>query len=89
MVINGDKLRDMTDMELDIALTHDEIVFARTSPAQKLRIVEVHPASTRAKSWLFCFAIKIMYRHTCYICTIYSMGVPRVTCRVSSEPGIS
>lgn len=41
VVIHGDKLRDMSDMELDIALTHDEIVFARTSPAQKLRIVEV------------------------------------------------
>jgi sodium/potassium-transporting ATPase subunit alpha len=40
VVIHGDKLRDMSDTELDIALTHDEIVFARTSPAQKLRIVE-------------------------------------------------
>eukprot|EP01135_Chromosphaera_perkinsii_P003737 Nk52_evm55s252 gene=Nk52_evmTU55s252 len=40
IVVHGDALRDMTDEELNKTLDHDEIVFARTSPQQKLRIVE-------------------------------------------------
>jgi len=40
-VIHGQELRDMTPEQLDIILsTHPEIVFARTSPQQKLIIVE-------------------------------------------------
>lgn len=40
-VINGGQLKDMTSEELDEALkTHPEMVFARTSPQQKLIIVE-------------------------------------------------
>ena len=40
IVVHGDALRDMSDEELNRTLDHDEIVFARTSPQQKLRIVE-------------------------------------------------
>lgn len=41
IVIRGAQLVDMTDDELDhILATHKEIVFARTSPQQKLVIVE-------------------------------------------------
>eukprot|EP00126_Sphaerothecum_destruens_P010608 Sdes_comp20784_c0_seq1m16887 len=40
IVIHGDRLRAMSDEELDKVLQKDEIVFARTSPQQKLRIVE-------------------------------------------------
>jgi len=40
IVVPGHELRDMTDEELDAVLNHQEIVFARTSPQQKLRIVE-------------------------------------------------
>lgn len=40
-VIHGQELRDMSSEQLDIILaTHPEIVFARTSPQQKLIIVE-------------------------------------------------
>ncbi|XP_054853340.1 potassium-transporting ATPase alpha chain 2 [Eublepharis macularius] len=40
-VINGMELKDMTSEQLDeILLNHSEIVFARTSPQQKLIIVE-------------------------------------------------
>jgi sodium/potassium-transporting ATPase subunit alpha len=40
IVVHGELLRDMSDDDLDLVLWHDEIVFARTSPQQKLRIVE-------------------------------------------------
>lgn len=41
IVIQGSKLRDMSSEELEhILRTHKEIVFARTSPTQKLHIVE-------------------------------------------------
>ncbi|XP_054270114.1 sodium/potassium-transporting ATPase subunit alpha-like [Macrosteles quadrilineatus] len=41
IVIQGSKLRDMTSDQLKhILKTHKEIVFARTSPTQKLHIVE-------------------------------------------------
>ncbi|XP_059140983.1 sodium/potassium-transporting ATPase subunit alpha-like [Physella acuta] len=41
IVIQGEKLKNMTSTELDDVLKqHDEIVFARTSPQQKLIIVE-------------------------------------------------
>nr|XP_018906490.1 PREDICTED: sodium/potassium-transporting ATPase subunit alpha-like [Bemisia tabaci] len=41
IVIQGSKLRDMTTDELEDVLRHNrEIVFARTSPTQKLHIVE-------------------------------------------------
>lgn len=41
IVVHGQQLRDMNNDELDEVLaTHDEIVFARTSPQQKLIIVE-------------------------------------------------
>lgn len=41
IVVTGDKLRDMDQDELDEVLeSHPEIVFARTSPQQKLIIVE-------------------------------------------------
>lgn len=40
-VVHGSELRDMTPKELDVLLNeHTEIVFARTSPQQKLIIVE-------------------------------------------------
>ena len=40
-VINGDQLREMSEEDIDEVLQHHpEIVFARTSPEQKLRIVE-------------------------------------------------
>lgn len=40
-VIHGAKLAELTESELDnILITHSEIVFARTSPQQKLLIVE-------------------------------------------------
>lgn len=40
-VIHGGDLRDMTPYQIDeILMNHDEIVFARTSPQQKLIIVE-------------------------------------------------
>ncbi|XP_061449555.1 potassium-transporting ATPase alpha chain 2 [Rhineura floridana] len=40
-VVNGMELKDMTSEQLDdILLNHSEIVFARTSPQQKLIIVE-------------------------------------------------
>ncbi|CAL1533169.1 unnamed protein product [Lymnaea stagnalis] len=41
IVVQGEKLKDFTKEELDFVLTHHtEIVFARTSPQQKLIIVE-------------------------------------------------
>jgi sodium/potassium-transporting ATPase subunit alpha len=40
IVIHGELLRDMSEEQLDEVLKHSEIVFARTSPQQKLRIVE-------------------------------------------------
>jgi sodium/potassium-transporting ATPase subunit alpha len=40
IVVHGELLRDMTDTQLDAVLAHEQIVFARTSPQQKLRIVE-------------------------------------------------
>lgn len=41
IVIHGSALRDMTNQELDHILRNfKEIVFARTSPTQKLQIVE-------------------------------------------------
>ena len=40
-VVNGAELRDMEQQTLDVILRHHtEIVFARTSPQQKLIIVE-------------------------------------------------
>lgn len=40
-VVHGGELRDMSEEDLDdIILNHTEIVFARTSPQQKLMIVE-------------------------------------------------
>lgn len=40
-VIHGGDLRDMTPAQIDeILINHAEIVFARTSPQQKLIIVE-------------------------------------------------
>ena len=40
-VINGTELFDMTEEELDLVIAnHEQIVFARTSPQQKLLIVE-------------------------------------------------
>jgi sodium/potassium-transporting ATPase subunit alpha len=41
IVVHGGELKDMTEKELDeILMNHSEIVFARTSPQQKLIIVE-------------------------------------------------
>lgn len=41
IVVSGDQLRSMSADELDkIIKNHDEIVFARTTPTQKLSIVE-------------------------------------------------
>ncbi|XP_064394340.1 sodium/potassium-transporting ATPase subunit alpha-3-like [Halichondria panicea] len=41
IVVSGTELLDMSDDDLDVILTsYREIVFARTSPTQKLRIVE-------------------------------------------------
>ena len=39
-IVSGIELQSMTDEELDETLKFEEIVFARTSPQQKLRIVE-------------------------------------------------
>jgi len=40
-VVHGSELKELTDSELDNVLrNYDEIVFARTSPQQKLQIVE-------------------------------------------------
>ena len=40
-VVHGSDLRDMSEKEIDdILANHSEIVFARTSPQQKLIIVE-------------------------------------------------
>jgi sodium/potassium-transporting ATPase subunit alpha len=40
-VVHGQRLLEMSDKEIDFVLSHyKEIVFARTSPTQKLRIVE-------------------------------------------------
>lgn len=40
-IVHGSKLRDITPDELDSILSHhSEIVFARTSPQQKLIVVE-------------------------------------------------
>lgn len=39
VVISGDELAQMTDDELKISLAEPEIIFARTNPDQKLRIV--------------------------------------------------
>jgi sodium/potassium-transporting ATPase subunit alpha len=46
IVVHGTVLRDMTEEDLDQVIRYKEIVFARTSPQQKLRIVE---AFQRAK----------------------------------------
>lgn len=40
IVVSGGQLKDMTDEELDQVLSYEQIVFARTSPQQKMRIVE-------------------------------------------------
>lgn len=41
IVIHGTDLREMNEDQLaEIIINHDEIVFARTSPQQKLMIVE-------------------------------------------------
>jgi sodium/potassium-transporting ATPase subunit alpha len=40
VVINGDRLRRITDAELQLALDSPEVVFARVSADQKLRIVQ-------------------------------------------------
>ena len=41
VVVHGQRLLEMTDEEVDEVLADfEEIVFARTSPTQKLRIVE-------------------------------------------------
>jgi len=41
VVIHGGELKEMSDRELDALLNnYKEIVFARTSPTQKLQIVE-------------------------------------------------
>lgn len=39
-VVNGEQLSSMTDDDIDAVLAHDQIVFARTSPQQKLQIVK-------------------------------------------------
>jgi len=40
VVINGEQLRSMPDPHLDWELDQPEVIFARTSPEQKLRIVQ-------------------------------------------------
>jgi sodium/potassium-transporting ATPase subunit alpha len=40
VVINGGQLREMADAHLDWELEQAEVIFARTSPEQKLRIVQ-------------------------------------------------
>jgi sodium/potassium-transporting ATPase subunit alpha len=39
IVVTGAELQEMTEDQLDSVLAHEEIVFARTSPQQKMRIV--------------------------------------------------
>jgi len=48
-VITGAQLSDMSDEELDYFLDFEQIVFARTSPAQKLQIVQGLQAKTTVK----------------------------------------
>ena len=40
VIISGDRLRILSDAALDWELERDEVIFARTSPEQKLRIVQ-------------------------------------------------
>ena len=40
IVISGPELADLTDADFDQLCAYDEIVFARTTPEQKLRIVK-------------------------------------------------
>ena len=50
VVVHGSKLNEITEEELDdIVKNHPEIVFARTSPQQKLIIVE---SCQRQVSWI-------------------------------------
>jgi sodium/potassium-transporting ATPase subunit alpha len=39
-VVTGTQLKDMEDEDIDRVLRHEQVVFARTSPQQKLRIVQ-------------------------------------------------
>merc|ERR1712166_1352677 len=48
-VITGAQLSDMSDEELDYFLDFEQIVFARTSPSQKLQIVQGLQAKTTVK----------------------------------------
>lgn len=59
-VVHGQELKDMSQEELDdILLHHTEIVFARTSPQQKLIIVE---GCQRMVSYILClFYWNIIY----------------------------
>lgn len=43
-VIHGDRLAEMTDAELEDALAAKELVFARITPTQKLRVVQAFQA---------------------------------------------
>lgn len=60
-VVNGMELKDMSLQELDeILCNHSEIVFARTSPQQKLIIVEgcqrqVRGVQASAQTLLWCY----------------------------------
>ena len=55
-VVNGGKLKDMSEEEIDgILINHSEIVFARTSPQQKLIIVEGSQKLLQ-KLCLICFS---------------------------------
>ena len=44
LVVTGDNLNDFTKEHWDLALQYKEMVFARTSPKQKLEIVNAHQA---------------------------------------------
>lgn len=41
IVVHGDQLREMSDEDLEKVLAFRDIVFARVTPWQKLRIVSV------------------------------------------------
>jgi len=44
LVVTGDDLTEFTDKHWALALQYTEMVFARTSPKQKLEIVNAHQA---------------------------------------------
>lgn len=68
-VIHGSDLREMTDEQLaDVIKNHSEIVFARTSPQQKLMIVEGFQRQGQIVAVTgMCFSLKFFNTHFSYL----------------------